>query len=260
MISKLNLGAKVLGEDNTDMGTLKFLVANPNNDQITHLVVENGFMDTRRVVVDVNSVVDLADDGKTVYVELTKEQFEKLPDFIEREYTVDRSQYLERANDYGDNPVPASAEVSGLLYPTPGLGIPTGGYGGIDSPRTAITPNAIPDAIMGEAVGPVGATSYTEHMNVPENSMLIQQGADVMATDGKVGKVKSVNLDPNSARIISFTVEKGFFFTEDFVVPVELVREATEEVVNLNMDKEGVRNLPYNSPDDANKGYDRSSM
>jgi uncharacterized protein YrrD len=64
--------------------------------------------------------------------------------------------------------------------------------------------------------------------------MQFKEGANVFTSDGQeVGDVDRVVLDPVTKDITHLVVRKGFLFTEDKVVPVELVDSATEERVVL---------------------------
>jgi uncharacterized protein YrrD len=84
---------------------------------------------------------------------------------------------------------------------------------------------------------------YTEKVNVPENSLIIKEGAQVDALDGNVGKVKKVNLNPESGQLDSFLVEKGFFFKDEYLVPIEYVETATEAKINLNLSRDQMERL-----------------
>ena len=64
--------------------------------------------------------------------------------------------------------------------------------------------------------------------------MQFKEGAQVFTSDGEeAGKVDRVVLDPITNEITHLVVRKGFLFTEDKVVPIDLVQSATEERVEL---------------------------
>jgi uncharacterized protein YrrD len=66
--------------------------------------------------------------------------------------------------------------------------------------------------------------------------MQFKEGANVFTSDGtKVGDIDRVVLDPVTKDISHLVVRKGFLFTEDKVVPIELVDSATEERVVLEV-------------------------
>ena len=202
MNSKLQLGAKIVGANEEDLGNVKFLVARPNSDQITHLVIEKGILDYRQVVVPVDKVKAAPEEDGVIHLNLTKDQLEQLPDFIERDY----SQTLD------------SMHNSGILYPL------------VESPDPATSYMTNFEALP-----------YTEKVNVPSNSLIIEKGAGVEALDGHIGKIKEVQFDPTNESITGFTVEKGLFFHEDFYVPVNLVKSASLEGVFLTVHKKDLQ-------------------
>jgi uncharacterized protein YrrD len=64
--------------------------------------------------------------------------------------------------------------------------------------------------------------------------MQFKENADVYTLDdNKVGEVERVVLDPTRHDITHIVVRKGFLFTEDKVVPIDMVESATEERVTL---------------------------
>jgi uncharacterized protein YrrD len=69
--------------------------------------------------------------------------------------------------------------------------------------------------------------------------------ANVITTSGdKVGEVERVVLDPKTKEITHVVVRKGFLFTEDKVVPINLVASATEGEVRLREDAGDLEALP----------------
>ena len=208
MSTKLQPGTKVMGTNHQDLGSVKFLIARPNTDEITHLIVENGVLDYRQVVVPLSNITTSAEGDGHIHVNLTKDQFENLPDFIERDYS--------QAMATLDNP--------GILYPL------------IESPDPATSYMTNFEALP-----------YTEKVNVPSNSLIIEKGASVEAVDGHIGHIKEVQFDPSNQHITGFTVEKGLFFHEDYNIPVNLVKSASLEGVFLNVNKKDLQ--PEAAPD-----------
>ena len=66
--------------------------------------------------------------------------------------------------------------------------------------------------------------------------MQIRANALVVSADSKdIGHVRRVVIDPRSDQIRDIVVRKGMLFTEDRVVPIELVAETTGEQVRLKI-------------------------
>lgn len=270
MLTNIYLGAKVESPDGDNLGDLKYLVADPKSDQVTHLVVDRSGIDARQIVVEVTHVQDLSTDGKVVTLDLSDSQLYGMPDFMDREYVNVGTPYSNPTE--ADTPVtdvatpsgevygagPGVTATAGYLYPISDAGLGGPGAAGLDlvEPNSAAGGQAFAP-VYSDLDNPVGIP-YEEKLNVPQGSLIIREGADVMAQDGKVGQVKRVNLDPNSSRIVSFTVEKGFIFTEDVTIPVEMVESATTEEINLNVTKDAAKNASaYNPTDPGNYQRDR---
>lgn len=249
MLTNLHLGARVTGFNDQHLGTVKFLVADPNTDLITHLVVHEGGTGNRDILVESGRLNRVSDDGDTVNLNLDHDQLIQLPDFVEREYVTDDIANgtgigAPARNNFGDNPVPVESDFFGTTNNSTGTNAAT-----LDPVNPTITNGAglgltgTSNGLFGNAIGPVGAP-VQETLNVPEDSLIIREGANVEALDGHIGKVKEVNLDPESGQITSFVVEKGLFILDDYTVPIELVERADQEEVFVKLTKDDFKNAP----------------
>jgi uncharacterized protein YrrD len=218
MLTDVQLGAEVKGSDNTHLGKVKLVVANPATNQVTHLVIEKGVLGAKQVVADCNLVRQVSEDGKTVWLTLNQGEFEQLPPFMEREYIGTAS------------PTRPASTIN------PGIGFSAPAPGGYFDPVTEAN-----------SAGP----NFVEHLNVPESSLLIKAGAEVDALDGKLGKVKKVNLDPASGKIMSFVVEHGLLTHQDYTVPVDMVDSVTEKGIMLKASKDMFLNPSYDRQDSS---------
>jgi len=67
--------------------------------------------------------------------------------------------------------------------------------------------------------------------------MQFQDGTKVYSFDGQdVGRVDRVVLNPKTKEVTHIVVRKGFLFTEDKIVPLDLIASATEDRVSLRED------------------------
>jgi uncharacterized protein YrrD len=74
--------------------------------------------------------------------------------------------------------------------------------------------------------------------------MEFKEGAGVYTLDGsQVGSLDRVVIDPRSGEVTHLVVKKGFLFTEDKVVPVDLVERAGEDQVRLRKSKDELGEL-----------------
>ena len=75
--------------------------------------------------------------------------------------------------------------------------------------------------------------------------MLFKSGADVFSSDDeKIGTLHRVVMDPKTKEVTHIVVKEGFFFTEDKVVPMDLVGSVTEDRISLQGSKEHLDELP----------------
>lgn len=75
--------------------------------------------------------------------------------------------------------------------------------------------------------------------------MQFKKDADVFAANGEhVGQIDRVVIDPHTKQLSQVVVRKGWFFTEDKVVPVEMIAGTTEDKVTLRQDAGELEDLP----------------
>lgn len=224
MLDTIQLGAHVENETGEQFGVVKNLIVEQFTNEVTHLVVEKSILfNTTQKVLPANAVQAITDDGKRIHINLSKSQVEQLDDFETREYVQvqhGHGAHLAESQSFhmGD---------SGYLYPIAGSG-------------GALMPGLDRVAPLNTGTG-AADSAYTIKTNIPDNSLVLKAGADVEATDGRLGKIKKVNLDPASHKIAGFVIEEGGFFDEDYAIPLDLVESITDNVVRLNVAKE---NLP----------------
>src|SRR5215218_961203 len=111
MLTNLHLGARVTGFNNESLGTVKSLVADPNTNLITHLVVQEDTLGARQILVESGRLNRVSEDGKEVNLNLDRDQLTNLPDLMERQYVTSEVNANPNQHDYGDNPLPADAQV-----------------------------------------------------------------------------------------------------------------------------------------------------
>lgn len=75
--------------------------------------------------------------------------------------------------------------------------------------------------------------------------MLFKKGVDVFSSDDeKIGTLDRVVIDPKTKEVTHIIVREGFLFTEDKVVPMDLIGSVTEERIALQGSKEHLDELP----------------
>ncbi|MAU12492.1 MAG: hypothetical protein CL607_21905 [Anaerolineaceae bacterium] len=88
--------------------------------------------------------------------------------------------------------------------------------------------------------------------------MQFKEGATVYTSNGDtVGDIERFVIDPRDHEVIGLVVRKGFLFTEDRVVPVDMVKESEEDRVTLATDRRNADDFPvykethYVTPEEA---------
>jgi uncharacterized protein YrrD len=88
--------------------------------------------------------------------------------------------------------------------------------------------------------------------------MYIKEDAAVYTIDEEqIGQVNRVVIDPRSGEVTHLIIRKGTFFTEDKVIPVDFVKDTSEDRVELVKTKDDLGELPdfeeihYVSPDQS---------
>lgn len=91
--------------------------------------------------------------------------------------------------------------------------------------------------------------------------MLFKSGVDVYSSDDeKIGTLHRVVMDPKTKEVTHIVVKEGLLFTEDKVVPMDLVGSVTEDRISLQGSKEHLDELPeyeethYVRPDATTEG------
>jgi uncharacterized membrane protein/sporulation protein YlmC with PRC-barrel domain len=80
---------------------------------------------------------------------------------------------------------------------------------------------------------------------VPVGELALHREAEVVASDGHVGQVDELVLDPESGAITHFILRSGHAWgKKEVAIPVSAVAETLEDTVTLKLDKEAVGRLP----------------
>lgn len=180
-------------------GRSKYLVINPVNDQVTHIVVaEKAFPHTEHLVP-----LDyfLSSTATSTQLRCTPDELAGMASFM-------KSDYLNPL-DLKDAPFYNDAVV---LWP----------YG----------THGKPEELDDETHFPVG-------------EVLIHRGSPVMATDGKIGRVDELLVNPQNDQISHIIMREGHLWgPKDVTIPVSQIEKIADGAVHLKLDKKAVATLP----------------
>jgi uncharacterized protein YrrD len=80
---------------------------------------------------------------------------------------------------------------------------------------------------------------------IPLGELAVRRGARVLATDGRVGRVDEFVVDASGRQITHLILREGHIWGQrDVAIPLALIDRIEENVVQLNVDKKSVGELP----------------
>ena len=203
---RVDLGAKVMTSDGEDVGRVKHLVLDPSTTELRTAVVEHGVLNKESRMVPIASIASATEEE--LRLDLTKDEYEQLPEFFHTDYTAPPPGYT----------LPVAYPGGGLLWPL--------GY---------------PSSAIGEPA-PVGSEAYELTEQLREQNLdnaVIDKDSDVMSRDGeKIGEVEQFEIDSVTGKPSRLIVRKGFLLTESLDVPLSAIASVDDGAVVLNLSKD----------------------
>lgn len=211
--TEFRIGSEVLCSDGP-CGELTRVVVDPVLRALTHLVVEAKHRPGSGRLVPIEFVESAAAE---ITLECTIARFNALEDAEEMHFLPGASGDW----DYQQQQM--------LSLPYYGLGVGTGmglGIGGMH---------------VGDAdIGPHEVVSD----RVPAGEVEVRRGDHVDATDGAIGTVQGLVVDPSDHHVTHFLLEEGHLWGKKQVaIPIGAVKDVADGVA-LNLTKDQVRDLP----------------
>jgi len=207
---RFNQGDSVMTVDGKEAGHIERVVINPRTNEVTHLVVRHGLLQKQDKVVPITVV--MAGRNGQLSVHVRSDDLELLPDYEEEQYVM--ADNLEEGE-------PPSAVFLSPPYP--------GGVPGIA--------NYGPHTVM------------KTHLNIPDATVALKEGAKVIAHDDKeVGHVAQVLTSNLADQVTHFLIGKGLLVKEHRLIPVGWVDRLSNDEVYLAIDSNTVERLPVVEP------------
>jgi hypothetical protein len=220
-IAELAIGTEVYCEERV-CGDLRRVVVDPVKITVTHLVVDPRHAGPAGRLVPVD-LIDTA--NQPVRLRCTMDEFEAL----------DVAEQTRSVSDEDDQADTRRDQVLSLPFFALGTGGPMGG-------------------------GHFAVAELNEHEtasfeNVPAGEVEVQRGEHVRASDGAVGHVRGLAVDPSDYRVTHVLLAEGHLWGHKQVaIPISAVAGVDPEGVRLGITKGQVRDLPS-----VDLGDDRSS-
>src|SRR5512138_481114 len=208
-------GAEVVTADGKKVGKINRFVLNPATNEVTHFVVQKGWLLPEDKVVPFD-MVGSTDEDKVVLNEGI-DDFNELPPFEERQYVRMNDGTGDRATGNYPNYAPAY-----YWYP----------------PR---------DTIGYPAYGlfyPYWPPTETQQ-NIPANTVPLKEGSNVMSLDDEhVGDVERLLVEPEANRVTHLVISQGLVFKDRKMVPAGWIRSVEENKVHLSVSSKLLGSLP----------------
>lgn len=228
---KFKRGADVFTAEDEKVGTLNRVVIDPQTGQVTHIVVEKGWLFVEDKVVPVDWLDRATEEG--IFLRADVEGLEELPDFVELHYISAEAipeevprEPPEEAPEPKDKPAPRS------FYWYPPVGVTwwhAQGYMGYPGTFGYPRPGYVPDV----------------EENIPEGTVALKEGAHVVSREGKrVGDVEQILVDPQEGRATHLVISRGLLLQEEKLVPTSWIEDVTESEVFLIVGADLIDRLP----------------
>lgn len=200
--------ARVVAANGEPLGQIDRVVLKPEDNTVTHIVVDIGTMFKKdEKVVPIQLVTEAAEDQILLSNEV--QNLEGLPAFEET--------HLIETDEEPGKPEPSGSTSMLYGYPTAGVSV-------------------------GPGSGEKFATQIEQ--NIPEGSVALKEGAKVITADGKhVGNVERVLANAPAERITHLLISSGVFSKEMKLIPVTWVNIVDEDEVHLRVKKDSVKKL-----------------
>ena len=210
--TQFTIGTEVSGSDGA-VGTLVRVIVDPTVEEVTHLVIEPEHRPDLGRLVPLD-LVEFGGAAGEIRLRCTKGEFENLD-------PAEDTQIIPASDAYGGY---GAGQVGYMPYyglegggmAVPGIG---GGYGSIE-PQVVATDS------------------------VPLGEVEIRRGDCVQATDGDIGRVQGLVIDPGSRHVTHVLLQEGHLWgKKEVAIPISAVA-STRDGIQLTITKRQVGDLP----------------
>jgi uncharacterized protein YrrD len=212
---ELKEGTGVFTSGGKEVGRISRFILDPATNEVTHIVVQKGWLLTEDKVVPFE-MVESATEDKVVLNE-TRDNFNELPPFEETHFVRLSDEAVHPTGYANDRTVPGY-----YWYPPHGyIGYPA--YG------------------LGYGAWPPMETTQ----NIPEGTVPLKEGTDVISSDGEhVGDIERLLVESDSNRATHFLITQGVLFKDRKLVPSQWVKSIEDDKVHLSVSSKFLENLP----------------
>lgn len=220
---ELKEGTRVVTADGKKVGKVNRFVIDPITNEVTHIVVQKGWLLSEDKVVDMHDVSSATEDNVILSKDL--HNFDDLPPFTETHFV--------RVAE-GDMPLPGPDDPPSLRVVPSYYWYPPAGY--LEFPASG--------------VGYENWPQVETKQNIPDEAVAVKEGSKVISSDGRhVGNVERLFIETDSNRATHFLISQGLLFKDRKLVPIRWVRTMKEDKVQLAVSSNVLESLPSYKPD-----------
>ena len=241
---ELREGTEVFTPNNEQVGRVAGFVLDPATDEITHLIIQKGWLFAEDRVLPFDMVRSAEEDRIVLTDEI--EDISQLPLYEETHFIRSRDADLRRGADPGvpmDRPAGMSTYDETSRDPILETGTTRDTTAGMRlAPAYYWYP---PSGYVGFPVGHYGWPFMETTRNIPQGTVPKKEGTNVISTDEKhVGDVERILVDPDLNRATHLVISQGLLFRDRKLVPAHWVTTAEEDKVHLSVSSEMLDDLP----------------
>ena len=209
-------GVHVFTADGQQVGKISRFVVDPATNEVTHIVVQKGWLLPEDKVVALQMVSAATEEKVVLSVDM--DDFDHLPPF-EEEYFVRTADDDMRAAGYA-----TSKNFPAYCW------YPPQGYPGYPTFTLDYHPMS---------------TMVTTRRNTPEETIPLKDGANIISADGEhVGNIERLFIEPGFNRATHLVIKYGTLFKERKLIPTHWVKSVEEDKVYLNVSSQLLDSLP----------------
>lgn len=218
MESKMELkeGTSVFTIGGDEVGKINRVILAPDTNEVTHVVIQKGWLFAEDKVVPIEMIRSATEDK--VSLKEDAGEFDRLPAYEETHYIG-----LGEENYRPGGHLPSSRYVPAYYWYPPSGSIGYPGYG----------------------PGFYGGMPMVTTRNIPEDTIPIREGTNVMSSDDEhVGDVERILIDADSNQATHFVISQGLLFKDRKLIPLHWVTSVKEDKVQLSVASQLLERLP----------------
>jgi uncharacterized protein YrrD len=215
---ELREGTSVFSPGGEEVGRVNRFVLDPATNEVTHIVIQKGWLLPEDKVVPFEMVRSATDEKVVLNEEIG--DFDELPSFEE-------THFIRATDDHPDDPTPS---------PDPKYHY---------TPAYYWYPAQSNIGFPGIGLGHYAWPSGEKKRNIPEDTVALKEGTNIMSANGEhIGNVERLFLEPDSNRVTHFLVSQGVLFKDRKLIPAEWVKSVEEDHVYLTVPSKVLERLP----------------